>query len=680
MAKLLKLIKWLLIALVATFLSVVLMHLIDPISLQKSNDCSKVIYDREQKPLFITTNSKDIWRIKTDIKKLDPLYLKMLINYEDKNFYNHFGIDFSALLRASFQYIKNRRVVSGGSTITMQLAKLLNPKPRTISSKIKEIFRSLELELFYSKEQILSAYLTLAPYGANIESITAASWHYFKKLPYSLSASEAAMLIALPQAPNGANPITHPKKAKIARDKILKRAYKAGIISQTIYNKSVSKKITSNFYKFPRYAYHLSTKILKKQKSAITTIDKKLQTKLEEWAKLKGKTLPKGVSLATIIADNKNGEILAYLGSYDTFNKDISGYIDMLQAIRSPGSTLKPFIYALGFSKKIIAPLTLIKDEETTFKEYKPSNFNNKYSGEVTIAKALQQSLNIPAVKVLQRVGVIDFITLLNSLNYKVKIPKNTPSLALALGGLGVNAFTLANYYQALANDGVAISLHYLKDTNITKTKFLEKRAVREVNSILQTIPPPLGFIKKDVNIAFKTGTSYGYRDFWTVAYTKNYTVVLWIGRADSKPMLKSSGLKKAAPIAFEIMNLIDSIYGLKPWDYLPKTYLKQPPKILQYFEPKKEKPLKKFAFAYPKDNTRYRSSNCKDVKIKAKVINGTPPYTWYIDNTQHPTTINKLTTYLSTGAHTITTIDKNGEIITTNIWVDKPDCKTNTN
>ena len=660
----------------ATFLGLLFLHLINPISLKKLNECSKVVYDKDKTPLYITTNSKDIWQIKTNLKKLDPLFIKMLINYEDKNFYNHFGVDFSALARASLQYIKNKKVISGASTITMQLAKLLEPKPRTISSKIKEIFRAFELELFLSKDEILKSYLTLAPYGGNIQSITAASLRYFNKLPNSLSADEIAMLIALPQAPNANNPAIHPKRAKKARDKILKRAYKAKIINKTIYKNALLAPIKSKYYKFPRYAPHLSFKLLKKYNQITTTIDKKLQIELENWAKLKGKNLPKGVGIATLIIDNKSAQILAYLGSYDIFSKKIPGFVDMLSATRSPGSTLKPLIYALGFSKKLIAPLTIIEDKETIFSDYKPNNFNKKFSGEVTVAYALQNSLNIPAVKILQKVGILEFTSLLNSLDFKVKIPKNKPSLAIALGGLGVNALQLASYYQALANDGEYLTLHYIKDANTTKKRFLPKSACREVNSILQTSPPPKGFIKKGTNIAYKTGTSYGYRDFWTIAYTKNLTVVIWKGRADGKPMLKSSGLKESAPLAFEVFDILESLYTLEPWGYQPNKYLQPPPKILEYFEPKRAKILKKFTFAYPKDNTRYRSSNCKDVKVKAKVINGKAPYIWYINNTPLPQKSNLIYTTLDTGAHTLTAIDSNGKIVTANIWVDKPDCK----
>ena len=676
MARAVKLIKWLLIAAFTLFVAVLALHLLKPLTLQKADNCSKTVYDKEQKLLYATTNSSDIWRFKTNLKHLDPIYLKMLINYEDKNFYNHFGVDFLALSRAALQYVKNGKVISGGSTITMQLAKLLEPKKRTVVNKVFEILRAFELELFYSKEQILSSYLTLAPYGGNIESINAGSWRYFGKLPSSLSASEAAILISLPQKPNLFRN-KNLSKVKKARDKILLRALNAGIISKTIYQNAINTPIPKKLYNFPRYAPHLCQKVLKKSNIAHLTINKELQKKLEDWAKLRGELMPKDITVAALVTNNKSGEVLAYLGSHYIFSKKTQGYVDMVQAVRSPGSTLKPFIYALGFSKHLIAPLTIIEDKESVFSNYKPSNFNKVYNGEVTIAYALQHSLNVPAVKVLQRVGVNSFVELLNSLA-TVKIPKNRASLSIALGGLGINMIQLASYYGALANDGKAKSLHYEQKQKVKTSRFLDIKAARETNSILQNVKPPKGFVDSSVKIAFKTGTSYGFRDFWSVAYTKDYTVVLLVAKPNGKPMLKSSGRESAAPLAFEVMGLIDSIYGLKPWGYKSSDYLNPPPKILKYFDKKDRENLEEFTFAYPKKEARYRSSNCKDVKVKALLKNGKAPYIWYIDGKQLQNRSAKIAHYFDTGGHTITAIDSSAEIISRDIWVDKPDCIEN--
>jgi len=670
----LQLLAWLFGAAFLLFIVILLLHTIKPISLDKLKDSSRVVYDKNAKPLYITTNSKGIWRIPTQAKIIDPLYIKMLLNYEDKNFYKHFGVDFLALGRATWQYISHRRVISGASTITMQLAKLLEPKPRTLSNKLFEILRAFELELYYSKEEILDAYLTLTPYGGNIESLSGASWRYFAKLPSSLSASEIATLLSLPKAPNYHNPLKYPKKAKKARNKILLKALRASLISQKIYKQAIREPIPTTTYPFPRHAPHLSSKLLKKQIKSFVTLDKNLQIKLEDWAKLKGEALPKDVTIATLIVKNNTGEIVAYLGSHYIFSKKTQGFVNMIEALRSPGSTLKPFIYALGFNKHIIAPLTIIQDSESVFANYKPRNFSNSYSGEVTIAYALQHSLNIPAVKVLQRVGVHNLVELLNSIS-SYKIPHNKASLSLALGGLGVTMEQLASYYSALANDGKAVRVHYNSKSQIETKPFLDTISARTTNAILQEVQPPKGFLKTPIPIAFKTGTSYGFRDFWCVAYTKEYSVILLVAKPNGKPMLASSGREKAAPLAFEVMGIVASLYGLKPWGYNAKEYLQEPPKILQYFDNKKSPPLKKFRFAYPKKEARYRSSNCKDVKVKALLENGSPPYSWYIDGKQLKQKNKKIAHYFNSGAHTITAIDAKANIISQTIWVDKPDC-----
>ncbi len=675
MKKTLKILKWLLWVTAFIFGVIILLHLFYPIPLKKTQEYSKTVYDKNGKLLYATTNQNGIWRFKTDLQKIDPLYIKMLLNYEDKHFQNHFGVDFLALFRATFQYIQNGYIVSGASTITMQLAKLLEPKKRTIANKLFEILRAFELELFYTKEEILSYYLTLTPYGGNVESITAGCWRYFGKPPVSLSPSEAAMLVALPQAPEANRADKNPKRAKRSRDKVLLRSFQSSIISKKLYTEAITQTLPQKLYPFPRYAPHLCQRVLKEKKSLYTTIDKDLQKSLQRWARLKGEIMPKDVTVASVIVDNKNYEIVAYLGSHYMFSKKTQGYIDMVQAMRSPGSTLKPFIYALAFQEHLIDPLTIIEDKESVFSDYKPKNFNKLYNGEVTIAYALQHSLNIPAVKVLQRVGVNRFVDLLNSVT-DIKIPKNRASLSIALGGLGVNMMQLASLYTALANDGIAKKISYIKGQKSKKIKFLSKKASRKTNAILQEVTPPKGFIQEAVKIAFKTGTSYGYRDFWSVAYTKDYTVVLLVAKPNAKPMLRSSGLKSAAPLAFEIMGIINSLYGLNSWDYSSKEYLVKPPKLLRYFDKKENENLHKFTFAYPKEGTRYRSSNCKDVKVTALLKNGKPPYIWYMDGKQIKKNSAKISYSFDSGSHTITAIDSIARIVTQNIWVDKPDCK----
>jgi len=667
----LKAIKWLVLAIVATFIFVLFMHYKYPISMQKVQDSSKVVLSSNGKWLYTSLNKQQKWRFRANLKNIDPLYIKMLLAFEDKRYYKHFGVDFISLNRALLQYIKHKRVVSGGSTITMQLAKLLEPKERTIRSKIIEILRAFELELFYTKEQILQSYLSLTPYGGNIEGVVAASLRYFGKLPSSLSANQAAILVAFPQRPE-LNRLNL-KRLKDAKNRVLLTAKEKGIISTFVYKQAIKSKSLISYYPFPKYLPHLSLKLIKKDKLQIqTTIDYKIQKQLERWAYDRGKSLEKGASIAALIVKNSTSEIIGYLGSYYIFSNKTQGFIDMVDAYRSPGSALKPFIYALGFKKHIIAPLTIIKDTKTNFQGYLPHNFNNRFLGEVTIAYALQHSLNIPAIKVLQRVGVQDFTDMLNSV-VEIKIPKKQASLPVALGGLGINLMGLSTLYSALANDGVGKRVYYLKNQKTKSFKILDRNSARAVSSILRANRAPNGFINLD--IAYKTGTSYGFRDYWCAAYTKDYTVVVWVGKPNAQPMLKSSALKVAAPMAFEILGIVNSLKPTKKWDFKISTYLKKPPKALQYFD-KDAVDNNSLKFIKPKQDARYKSTNCKDVVVDIEVTNATKPIYWYIDSKAINSSKTKLQYKFNTGAHTITAIDNTSKIISRDIWVDKPNCR----
>jgi len=669
------LIKYFILTLIAFFIFVLFIDIFYPINISKSKDCSKVVTDRNNKWLYSALNSTDKWRFRADIKKIDPLYIKMLLNFEDKRFYSHFGADPLALIRAAWQFIKNGKISSGGSTITMQVAKLLEPKERTIASKIVEIIRSIELEYHYSKDEILQIYLTLAPYGGNIEGIEAASWHLFKKHPYSLSPSEAALLVALPKNPQMYRVNKYPKRAKKARDRVLKRALKANIISKFIYNRAKNTPINSKVYKFPRLAPHLSQKLIQKNKSEIikTTIDKTLQQQLEYWIKLKAKDLPLGANAALLLVDNRDFSVRAYIGSYDIFNKNISGYIDMVKVIRSPGSALKPFIYAAALDKHIIHPQTIILDSETIFGNYHPHNYSKKYHGEVTIAKALQNSLNIPAVKVLYKVGAEEFIDRLNQAVGKIYIPKGKATLPVALGGLGISLWQMTNLYAILANGGKGKEIKVLQNKKQKSIRLFNKKSAKLITAILRDIPNRSFY--NSSKIAYKTGTSYGYRDFWAMGYSKNFTLGIWIGKANNQPLIKTSAREIAVPVMFEAFSLIGSIYPLGDWTYGVNIYKNSAPKVLKYFD-KSLAEGKKFKFLYPKNQSKYQSAGCHKVSVKVAIENGDAPYFWYIDSKPKKIEGKKTVLKFNEGAHTITVLDNKGESITTNIWVNMPDCQ----
>ena len=672
-------IKYLLLTLLSFALFLVILEIFYPISIDKNKDISKIVVDRDGRWLYTTLNSTDKWRFRVEnIDKLDPLYIKMLLTYEDKRFYKHFGVDILALFRASYQLISSGEIKSGASTITMQLARLLEPKKRTFSSKIVEIFRSIQLEMHYSKKEILSAYLTLAPYGSNIEGVIGASLKYFGKLPYSLTPNECAILTSLPQNPQKNQPTLYPKRAKKARDRVLKRALEDGIITKKVYDRVVKTKIDIKPHKYPRFAPHLSIKLLKRsnRNRVETTLYLPLQSRIERWSKVIGDSLPKGVTMSIIVVENRSGNIVTYIGSHNIFSKKTKGYIDMVDAIRSPGSILKPLIYAIGFYEHIIDINSIIKDKESIFGEYHPHNFNQKYSDEITIKNALINSLNIPAVKVLQKIGAQKFIDTLESIVNRVVIPKGKATLPVALGGLGIKEIQIAKLYVAIANNGVIKNLHYLKNYKPKEKKILSKDAFIKVTNILRESPPPEGYTNTNGFYAYKTGTSYGYRDFWSAIYSKKYSAVILIAKPDNSPILKSSAREIAAPLGFEVMNYVKSILPHKSWSYESKKITsKIPPKLLRYFD-KKELQNKKFDFLYPKNNSRFQSATCKDVLVKFKLKGGTPPYFWYIDGKPKEFKTIQIIQPFKAGAHTVSIIDKMGNQAFRDIWVNKSECK----
>jgi len=671
------LLKYTILSLLSFLLFVIVSDILYPISIHKKDDISKIVYDSSNNWLYTTTNKSQKWRFKPETKRIDPLYLKMLINFEDKRFKSHLGVDVASLLRASYQLLTRGHIVSGGSTLTMQVARLLEPKSRTFSSKIIEIIRALQLEHHYTKEEILNIYLTLAPYGGNVEGIEAASWYYFGKHPYTLSASEAALLVALPKNPEGYRPDKHPKRAKAARDMVLKKAYEAGILSDYIYKQALKEPIATKLHKFPRYAPHLSLKLLQKRlKNTIhTTIDGTLQKQLEAWAKERGKSLPNGASMALLVVENSTSKVRAYLGSYNMFNKKISGYVDMTDSIRSPGSALKPFIYALGFEQHIIHPQTVILDKEVVIGNYHPHNYSRKFHGEVTISEALKNSLNIPAVKVLYRVGAGKFTDRLQRVIGRVHIPKNSATLPIALGGLGVSLKQLTQGYVVLANGGSSNSLAILKGEKQQKLSFVNTKSAKTVTAILRDIPAPDNYLNEANKIAYKTGTSYGYRDFWSMGYSKNYTIGVWVGRADNQPVIKLSAREIATPIMFEAFSLTNALKGLKQWSWSSSFIKNRAPKVLKYFD-KELKSQNKLKFLYPKKGARYQSASCHKVTVKVAIENGKEPYFFYLDNKPKAIDSNRFNLKLDEGGHTVTVLDSSGESITRNIWVDMPDCQ----
>ncbi|MCK5273655.1 MAG: penicillin-binding protein 1C [Alphaproteobacteria bacterium] len=542
----------------------VLADLLFPPDLSRLEDSSQLVLASDGSVLRGFTTESGFWRLPADPDAVAPVYLEMLLAWEDQRFRGHPGVDPLAAGRAFGQLIRHGRIVSGASTITMQTARLLEPKERTLGAKLHQMWRAVQLERRFDKDEILTQYLTLAPYGGNLEGIRAASLAWFGKEPRHLAPSEAALLVALPQSPESLRPDRYPDRARAARDKVLSVMEERGVLSADTVAEARQDPIPSLRRPMPFDAPHFAWRMTASHPGARvirSTIDGELQRALEHLVLAEQDMLDDGASLAIMVVENETRRVLAYLGSSDFFDDSRHGQIDMIQAVRSPGSTLKPFIYGMAFDDLMIHPETVVADMPTRYGNYTPENFLKVYRGEVTIREALQHSLNIPAVTVLQRVGPRRVDARLRGVGTRLEYGgEGEPGLPLALGGLGTTLQDLVALYTGLANGGVVVPLAFTPDETDRPgpVALMGEAAAWYVTRILEDAPPPGDYVdsratRERRRIAFKTGTSYGYRDAWAIGYDARYTVGVWIGRPDGTPSPDRFGRATAAPVLFKV-------------------------------------------------------------------------------------------------------------------------------
>jgi penicillin-binding protein 1C len=517
---------------------------------------SHAVLDRNGRLLRAYATQDGRWRLSAATEDVDPRYARMLLAYEDKRFYEHYGVDFFALGRAVFQLISQGHIVSGASTLSMQVARLLEPREhRSFGAKLRQVTRAFELEWALSKTEILSLYLTLAPYGGNLEGIRAASLAYFGKEPKRLSLGEAALLVALPQSPELRRPDRFPALSRAARDRVLDRAVAQGVVPQDEIARAKLEPSPQARKALPVLAPHAADQVVAAEPSLRIhrlTIDASLQKTLEDLARERARALGPQISVSILAVDNVTGEVRARVASADYFDARRSGQVDMTQALRSPGSTLKPFIYGLGFEDGLIHPETLIDDRPARYGNYTPENFDLTFQGTVTVRRALQLSLNVPAIAVLGKVGVNRLSSRLAQAGAALILPKGeAPGLAMGLGGVGVRLSDLTMLYTGLARGGLVMPL--TERANASETfprRLLDPVAAWYIGNILIGAPPPDN--APHGRIAFKTGTSYGFRDAWAVGFDGRMTVGVWVGRPDGAPVPGLVGRSAAAPILFD--------------------------------------------------------------------------------------------------------------------------------
>jgi len=548
-----------------------------PLPLDQARQVSTSVVDRNGRLLRAYAMADGRWRLPVDARTdVDPLYLRLLLAYEDQRFRSHSGVDARALGRAAIQFASNGRIVSGGSTLTMQLARLMEPRQqRSLHAKLRQIVRAVELERILGKDEILNLYLALAPFGGNLEGIRAASIAYFGKEPKRLSLSEAALLVALPQSPESRRLDRHPDVARMARDRVLDRMVEQNVVSAAEASQAKAIAVLPMRKPMPILAPHAADQAmatLPDQPLIRLTLDAALQKVLEPLAFDRAVALGPNISVGIVVVDNASGDILARVGSASYFDDNRAGQVDMTRALRSPGSTLKPFIYGLAFEDGVVHPESLIDDRPRRFGSYAPENFDMTFQGTVAVRKALQLSLNVPAVTLLDRVGPARLASRLRQTGVSLVLPgDDAPNLAMGLGGVGVSLRDLAQLYSGLANLGQARPLREVlsaagdradsgkgkqgqKDSNKGNPsegeRLLDQVAAWQVGNVLLGTPAPENAVHG--RIAFKTGTSYGYRDAWSVGFDGRSTIAVWVGRPDGAPVPGLIGRAVAAPILFD--------------------------------------------------------------------------------------------------------------------------------
>lgn len=595
---------------------------------------SPEVRDREGRLLRAFTVADGRWRLAVRLEDVDPRYVELLLAYEDRRFRRHGGVDPRAVIRAGWQAVRHGRVVSGASTLTMQVARLLENGPTgSWRGKLRQIRVALALERRLTKDEILTLYLNRAPFGGNVEGIRAATLTWFGKEPRRLSLAEAALMIALPQAPERRRPDRHHAAARTARAGVLGRLVAAGAIAPAEAEAALGAPLPGARRPLPLLAPHLAERLRRARPGTPvlhTTLDAGLQRRLETLAARLAREAGAQLSVAILVADHRTGAILAEVGAAIYGDAARGGYLDMTRALRSPGSTLKPLVYGLAFDQGLAHPETLIDDRPTAFGEYAPRNFDGVFHGTLTVREALVLSLNLPAVLLAEALGPARLMAHLRRAGLRPVVPGGRPGLALALGGVGLSLRDLVALYAGLAQLGRAVELSELPSRGGPgERRFLSVRAAGQVGWILSGLPAPPGAARRE--LAYKTGTSYGRRDAWAIGFDGAHVAGVWVGRPDGTAVPGALGAGLAAPALFEVFSRL----GPRPVPLPAQTRAAGaqdgagPPAALRRFRPAGAFPAPRPdapRLAFPPEGAELVGT---DGRLVVKVARGRPPFTW---------------------------------------------------
>jgi penicillin-binding protein 1C len=540
-----------------------------------ADDLARVVLAEDGTPLWRFADHDGVWRYPVSPAEVSPYYLEALLTYEDRWFYRHPGVNPLALGRAAWQNLRGGRVLSGGSTLSMQVARLLDPHARSYSGKLKQLWRTAQLEWHLSKDEILTLYLNRAPFGGTLQGVAAASWAYLGKPPSQLTRAEAALLAVLPQAPSRLRPDRHPERAQAARDKVLKRLASFEVWPQSAITDALEEPVLLAPRQEPSLAPLLARRLNSRASPPLirTTLDAALQRRLEDLLLGWRARLPERTSAAILVVEQPSMAVRAYLGSVDIGDARRFGHVDMVSAVRSPGSTLKPFLYGMALDEWLIHSESLLQDVPRRYGDYRPGNFAAGFSGAVSASEALASSLNLPAVQLLEAYGPKRFAGELRSAGVPLLLPPLAePNLALILGGAGSRLEELVSGYSAFARGGKAARLRFQPQDELLERRLLSPGAAWIVRRILsgQARPDrdPRAQLVQRPTLAWKTGTSYGFRDAWAIGVAPRHVIGVWIGRPDGTPVPGQFGLASAAPLLLQVHDLLanrDSQRGIAP-------------------------------------------------------------------------------------------------------------------